>query len=597
MMGGTRLKKSIRVFKYCLILPLKSAPIVYIVFLFTSLISAIAPAIEMLIWKKILDLLQLNYVLKNIQYFIFLVSAYVVLSIFSRLMDKVGISLEEKLIDKIQLIVDVEIINQYMQLDAEFYDNPENLDELDLVKNSKMSISEGVLWPVKIIKALLYYFSVTLLLFSFSPALSIIYIVLSLPQAISSIKLEMQLNQNDINTMEEQRKKEYYKTILIDKEYAKDLRVYRSKIFFINKYRKEWVSLLNIKRNIYQKIFKKIYVNEMFHTLGYIILIISAFYKALIGSLSIGDISVVINATKASSEAFNELFESFMQFTNITVTRIDMYFKFLERKPRIRGGVIECPTSFDVEFVNVTFRYPTEKENTLENISFEIKNGTKNAIVGKNGEGKSTIIKLLLRLYDPQLGEILLNGINIKEYDLRGLRKQFAVCLQEVTKFALTVKENITFGNTEKDESDMQFVASFSGIAKKVNTFNKRFETKLTREFFNEGEELSGGEWQMLAISRALYKKTDFWIMDEPSAALDPLYEDKVMDLFAQCSDEKTTLIVSHRLSSLQDYDQIIVLDNKEIAEVGKHKQLIVENGLYAKMFKLQKSKYGEEQI
>lgn len=159
----------------------------------------------------------------------------------------------------------------------------------------------------------------------------------------------------------------------------------------------------------------------------------------------------------------------------------------------------------------------------------------------------------------------------------------------------MTVEENITFSATKANQTDLENIARLSGINNKISSFEKKYETELTKEFYEEGEELSGGQWQMIAIARALYHNSDYWIMDEPSSALDPVSEDKMMEMLSQCSKEKTTLVISHRLSSLKDYDQIIVLEKKKIIEIGSHKELLSKNGLYAKMYNLQKSKYEVE--
>lgn len=585
-------RKKFEVFKYCLFLPMHFVPCFYLIFIFVNIICALIPTMEIYLWKKVLELLQDRI---NMYRLLIVLVVYITLSILCKLADSTKTAIEEKLIDKIHFNVDLEIMKKYSCLDADFYDNPSNMEKIDLVKNSKMSISEGVLWPVKIIKAILQYSSVTFLLFKFSPILSLIFIVTSVPQAISTTKLEADLNQSDIDTLEEQRKKEYYRSILIDKKYAKDLRIYRCREYFTEKYQNEWNKVFSIKEYMYKASFSKIYRNELVRSIGYIYIMINTFYRVINGMISIGDLSIVINATKSSSEAFDELFGLFIHFRDITTTRINIYLDFLKYESKIKSGLLQCPDDFDIEFRNVFFRYPNNEKNTLEDISFKLHKGTKNAIVGKNGEGKSTIIKLLLRLYDPQQGKILINGIDIKELDVISLRKKFAVCLQEIVKYAMTVEENITFSDMKTDRTEIENITRLSGINSKINSFEKKYKTELTKEFFEEGEELSGGQWQMMAIARALYNDADYWIMDEPSSSLDPVSEDKMMEMLSQCSKEKTTLVISHRLSSLKKYDQIIVLENKKIIEIGNHKELLSKNGLYAEMYNLQKSKYEME--
>lgn len=584
-------------FLYCLLLPMRSTPFIYIMYLAFNLICALFPTLEIILWKNILDSIQsIVFVDSMYSHLILLFVMYMLVSISVRLAESIKNVIEVRLVEKIQLYVDLEIMQQYNKLDAEYFDNPTNMDNLDVVKNSKMTISEGVLWPAKIIKSLGNFILVAGVFFVFSPIVAVVYIIFSLPQAISTMKLETDLNQNDINSMLEQRRKEYNKSILIDKKYAKDTRIYESKKYFTDKYCTEWRKILQKKHYIYKTSYIKIYRNELLHSFGYLFAIISTLVKAINGSISIGDISIILNATKSCSGAFNELFDSYSQFVKVTSKRVELYINFLEMEPSLKNGSLICPMEFEVEFRNVFFKYPTEKDYTLEDISFQIKPGTKNAIVGKNGEGKSTIIKLLLRLYDPDKGIILIDGIDIKEYDLVNLRARFSSCFQEVPQYALTVEENITFLENGINISELDYAADFSGIKLKVDSFGSGYKTELTKEFSLEGEELSGGQWQQLAITRALYRKSNFLVMDEPSSALDPLTEDNVMNLLSVLSEDRTNIIVSHRLSNLQKYDQIIVLNNKTIEEIGTHDILISNEKLYAKMYRLQSQKYKEAQ-
>ncbi len=519
---------------------------------------------------------------------------YMLINIVIRIVENIKNTIEVKLVNKIQMHVDLEIMNKYDGLEAEFFDNPENMDKLDLVKNSKMAISEGILWPAKVIMSAISFATVAAVFIFFSPILAFIYFLFSIPQAISTMNLEATLNQCDMDTIKEQRTKEYYKKILIEKQYAKDIRIYRSRDYFISKYNKEWNKILKIKKGIYMSAFTRIYRNEFFHAIGYIFVVLITFYRAVNQLISIGDLSVVLNTTKSSSSAFYGLFSNYTQFNNTTVLRIAMYLEFLRQDSEIKSGQIVCPAEFDIEFSNVFFKYPNECNYILEDITFSIRRGTKNAIVGRNGEGKSTIIKLLIGLYKPDKGEIRINGINIEKYDLKSLRRRFSVCFQEVYKYALTVEENISFSCIEVSEQDIIHAASFSGISNKIDSFSKKYKTELTKSFWEDGEELSGGQWQMLAIARSLYKNSKFWIMDEPSSALDPITEDRIMDLFAHISDENSILIVSHRLSSLQSYDQIIVINNRKVEEIGSHKELISRGGFYSQMYNTQKDKYQE---
>lgn len=590
-------RKKINELSYCLKLPVRSAFFLYFAFLVLTLICAAAPSIELILWKYILDSLeQTLHGTFFTQSFIFLMVIYFMAGISSKVAENVKSIIESKLKDKMQLYIDLEIMNKYNKLEAGFYDDPLNMDTLDVVKNSKMMICEGVLQLVEIIKTIVNFILMAIVLVSISPIVTFVYVLLLIPQVTSSTKLDTLLNMYDVEATKEKRKKDYYRSILISKKYAKDLRVYRIRDFIIEKYNAEWQKILKDKNDICAKTFSQIYRNEILEVIGYLIMIVFVIYKAIYGAATIGDISVVVNATRPCSEAFKDFYVKYKNFRSVVVTRLKMYVDFINKTDKDQDGVISCSTIDNIEFCNVYFKYPFGTEYILEDISFKINSGTKNAIVGKNGEGKSTIIKLLLRLYRPEKGNILINGINIEEYSIKSLRERFSACFQDVSRYALTVEENITFKERKLSPDKLNYLTTFSGIYDKIVLFEQKYEAELTKEFSDNGEELSGGQWQMLAISRSLCKNADFLVFDEPSSALDAITEDRIMELFTKLSKEKTILVISHRLSCLQDYDQIIVLNNNKIEEIGNHKQLMQNGGLYSKMYSLQKDKYVQEE-
>ena len=585
-------------FLFCLKYPFKTAPMRYCLYLLLNIVNALLPATKIMIWKVILDTLQnTNIESLDFQFLILLFSALVVSSVGIGLVQNIKGFIESSIIDKAQLSIDVEIMEKLSELDAAYYDNPENRDTLDLVKNSKMMICEGILWPVKIIQSMLTFASVTSVFLFISPILAIVYLAAAVPQAISTARLEKLIDQEEIEAIPDARKRDYYRDILVDKVYAKETRIYNSKGFFFSRYKLAWAGLAERKSKIYGKQFRKLYRNELIHTIGSVAVIATSLVQAVQGYFSVGDISVVLNATKSSYAAFNDFFSALSHFANITAHRVNMYLHFISATTNMKNGQLKNIDRIrEIAFVDVSFKYPLSKENTLTNISFVIKAGAKNALVGKNGEGKSTIIKLLLRLYDPSEGTILVNGIDIKEYDIVELRKVFSLCFQDVTKYALTVSENVAFsGSSYNDLVDNAL--RFAGISEIVEAFPKRLSTELTREFSDEGQELSGGQWQKLSIARAIYREAEFLVLDEPSSALDPIEEDRIMDLLASMGEGKTTIVVSHRLSDLRSYDQIVVIDNGTVAEIGTHNELLSNNALYARMYILQSEKYKRKEV
>ena len=247
--------------------------------------------------------------------------------------------------------------------------------------------------------------------------------------------------------------------------------------------------------------------------------------------------------------------------------------------------------SFVLEVKNVSFRYDGQMEYALKNVNMRIDSKSKVAIVGKNGSGKSTFIKLLCRLYKPTDGEILLNGINIWEYELSTYLSAIAPVFQDINIFALSLKQNIDFG-VENDEERVNNAIAQAGLADKVRTLEQGIYSELLTIMSDQGVELSGGEKQKIAIARSLYKKACMVIMDEPTAALDPLAEKRLYQSLNEMIEDKMGVYISHRLSSTRFCDYIYLFDTGKIIEEGTHDELMNYKGDYYDMFQLQAQYY-----
>ena len=261
-------------------------------------------------------------------------------------------------------------------------------------------------------------------------------------------------------------------------------------------------------------------------------------------------------------------------------------------------GSGSLPTSdvlmgFDIEFKNVTFKYPNSDNVVLSNVSFKINRGEKIAIVGVNGAGKTTIIKLLLRFYEPNEGQILLNGIDIKEYSLSEYRKLFSVCFQNLTTYSMTLRENVALSDIDRASEENEIWNSiFSSGLEFEKSSEITLDTPLTRAFEDSGFEPSGGQRQKIVIARAFFKNAPFVILDEPSSALDPIAEDHIFGSFSKLCGEKSGILISHRLSNIIMVDKIIYLESGSLLECGTHKDLMALKGRYAEMYHLQADKY-----
>jgi ABC-type multidrug transport system fused ATPase/permease subunit len=250
-----------------------------------------------------------------------------------------------------------------------------------------------------------------------------------------------------------------------------------------------------------------------------------------------------------------------------------------------------------IEFQNVSFRYPNTTRDVIKNVSFRIEPGETVVLVGLNGAGKTTLVKLLTRLYDPTEGVILLDGRDIKEYDTAELYAMYGIIFQDFGKYAVTAAENIEFGDVLKEHNrdDVISAATSADADGFITELPRGYDTPMTRLFYDDGIELSGGQWQKLSVARAFYKDSEILILDEPTASLDALAEQKIFNQFASLAEGKICIFVSHRLSSAVSADKIVVLKGGKVTELGNHRELMENKGDYHLLFTTQAHRYITE--
>lgn len=337
--------------------------------------------------------------------------------------------------------------------------------------------------------------------------------------------------------------------------------------------------------------------------LGYEGMWLCAAVLALNGTIAISQAIVLINAITSVSWMIND-FEKSTSECSKNAFFIENLKTFLNFEPMIdetKGGKEPPKTVETLEFKNVSFGYKGQKGLALKNVNLTMHKGIRHALVGINGSGKSTLIKLMMRFYDPTEGEILLNGINIKEFDIKKYRELIGAAFQDFALFSATVGENVLMRELGSDDDRERVISALkdSDVYDKISSFEKGIDTILTKEFDDNGAELSGGEKQKIAIARAFAKKSPIVILDEPSSALDPIAEYKMFKTVNRlCEGENTlSVIVSHRLSSAAMCDRLFVFEKGELKEDGTHKELIEQGGIYADMFLKQARNYTAGEV
>lgn len=323
------------------------------------------------------------------------------------------------------------------------------------------------------------------------------------------------------------------------------------------------------------------------------VLLYAIYRNQVTGSITLAELTIMTSLMVAMTWILIRLFENVMEImkNGIFINNLRGFLEYEEEIPQDQDGELPDGEFESLEFRNVSFSY--KEEQTILNLSFVIRKGQKIALVGHNGAGKTTIIKLLLRLYDPTSGVILYNGKDIREYNLKAYRELFATTFQDFQMFGMTIKENVLMGR-HYDNEEEQVISALkkAGVYEKVMTLKDGIHTMMTKEFDADGAVLSGGETQKIAVARTFVKEAVMKIFDEPSSALDPIAEFELFQNIMKEGEDHTMLFISHRLSSVKNCDKVFMLEKGHLIEEGTHQELLTANGSYAQMYKKQAMNY-----
>lgn len=490
------------------------------------------------------------------------------------------------------------VFDKALTLDVECYENPAFYDKYQRATNVlAWGMFDSVCASVShIISSIVTLGLVIGTVGSINPTYLLFLLPVALVFVIETMKSKL-VYKRDLEMTTNNRIKAYIQRTAFLKDFSKDIRT--SNIFAVLMYRFKAAVDANIQilRKYGFPLFLYSTVSSLFSEFIPVIgtYIFAAYQFVFTKALTISGFSVVMSAinsvkegTLAVARNFDQLVQMALYFQNLR--------EFFEYEPKIISGEKDIPDFESLEFRNVSFRYPSSDKTVLDNISFKINKGETLALVGVNGAGKSTLVKLMLRFYDATEGEILYNGVNIKEYDLLSYRNSFGAIFQDYKNFAVSVYENVICHECSEEEKEKaERALRQGGIWEKISSLPLGADTVLTREFNKDGAGLSGGENQKVSAARLFAKDFQLAILDEPSSALDPIAEYKMYENLIEATKDKTVLYISHRLSSAVLSDRIIVIGGGRILESGSHSELMENKGKYCEMFSLQASSYNTD--
>jgi ATP-binding cassette, subfamily B, bacterial len=392
------------------------------------------------------------------------------------------------------------------------------------------------------------------------------------------------------------REMEYLRVLGGSKESAKELKLFGLAPFLVGRYAKLSNELHEQTVGLAKRKLMVGGLLSLLGTLGYYGSYAFVIYETVAGALTIGSLYFLTGAIAGASTNIQAVFATFSTIADQALFVTDL-LDFFAMKPSVASKPNALPVPRPIlqgfEFRNVSFAYSGHTRLVLSDVSFHLKRGERLALVGENGQGKTTIVKLLTRLYDPTAGQILLDGVDLREYDLEDLWRETGVIFQDFMRYDMTAAENIAIGKIEDRENTFRVrSAAQKSLAEGViRKLPKSYDQILGRRF-EGGVDLSGGEWQKMALARAYLRDAQLLILDEPTAALDAKSEHEVFQRFAELTHGKMALLISHRFSTVKMADRILVLEQGQIAEQGDHEELLLRGGRYAEMFELQASSY-----
>ncbi|HEY6766180.1 MAG TPA: ABC transporter ATP-binding protein [Candidatus Sulfotelmatobacter sp.] len=561
-------------------------------------VLALLPIALLWITKLIIDLI-VNAVTTHApvtNHLWWLVAAEFCLAVFTGMLSRVIDYLDALLADKYTRHVSVRVMQHASELDLITYEDPVFYDRLERARVQATDRLGMIQQIGRLVQLVITTISLSISIVLFSPWLLLLLIAGVLPAFLGESHFAFLGYAKNFRQTPIKRQLDYLRVLGGSKEAAKELKLFGLRGFLVDRFTRLSDQIYREDVSLARRRLAAGSLLSIIGTAGYYSAYVFVIWRTVNGTLTVGTLTFLAGAILQASSNIQQIFSTVSGIADQALFLTDL-IAFFDMEPAIQSkpNALRAPRPIHrgFEFRNVSFRYPGSSRMILNRLNFHFHPGERIALIGENGQGKTTIVKLLTRLYDPVDGQVLLDGVDLREYDLDDLYREIGVIFQDFMRYEMTAGENIAVGKIEElgNLRLLQMSAQKSMADDVIAKLGGRYDQMLGRRF-DGGVDLSGGEWQKVALARAYLRDAQVLILDEPTAALDARSEFEVFQRFAELTMGKMALFISHRFSTVRMADRIIVLEDGRIAEDGNHEQLTHLGGRYAEMFELQAASY-----
>jgi len=528
--------------------------------------------------------------------FWWLVGGEMVLAILTGILSRAVDYFDNLLADRYTHHVSVEVMRKAAALDVTVYEDPVFYDRLERARVQATDRLAMIQQMGRLIQQSVTAMAFSAVLVKYSPLLLFLLIGGVVPAFLGESHFAFLTYAKNFRQTPLRRMMDYLRQVGGSKEAAKELRLFNLSDYLTSRFEKlsHQIYVENVALNRRRLFWGGLLA--ILGQLGYYSAYVLSIYRTIQGRYTIGDLTLITTAIMQAMGNIQQAFSTASGVADQALFLTDL-LAFFEMKPRVESKANGLPTPKPIlrgfEFRNVSFVYPGTSRRILSNFNFTLAPGERVALIGENGQGKTTIVKLITRLYDPSEGQILLDGVDLREYELDRLHAEIGVIFQDFMRYEMTARENIAVGRVEVEHApeEIEYAAEKSLADGVIAKLRGGYDQMLGRRF-EGGVDLSGGEWQKLALARAYLRDAQLLILDEPTASLDARSELEVFERFAELTFGKMALLISHRFSTVRMADRIVVLEGGKLVEEGNHSQLMALGGRYAAMFEMQAASY-----